>query len=145
MTNNIAPSYISTQAFTALDADADGWLTEPELAAGLQEVMGLSPAAAAAVFASVDTGGQGLVSCDDFIGAAVSRSVFAQRVTLRRAFDQLDTDGSGVVELSELRASEADMAPVLAALGDADGGEPAALTLEVFEKLIRWSDSPPTR
>ncbi len=79
--------------FATLDADGDGQVTAEEITA-----------AAEARFAAVDTDGDGGVSAEEMVAAAEAARAEQRQLRMTEMVEQLDDNGDGVIQLTELAA-----------------------------------------
>ncbi len=89
------------KAFLDFDEDNSGTISVDEFQKGMQKI-GLASDDIKALFAKIDTDSTGLISYSEFIAAAVLNSEILSVSRLARAFEGLDPDGSGFIELAEL-------------------------------------------
>jgi len=57
------------------------------------------------IMVSLDTNGDGVVSYDEFISAAINKVALLNKKNIEAAFNIIDTDGSGEITLDELKAA----------------------------------------
>lgn len=134
--------------FKQLDKDNDGTISKKELVDGLKEVAkaapGVDPAQLGAMMDMIDSDGSGSVDYTEFLAAALDRKIYEKRDVLWSAFRTFDTDGSGKIEKSEMKAlvestgatgvSDAKIAQMMS---EADKNQDGFLDFEEFVALIQ--------
>ncbi|KAL6281229.1 hypothetical protein ACE6H2_018110 [Prunus campanulata] len=90
--------------FTLMDTDKDGKVTYEELKAGLQKVGSqLAEPEVKMLMEVADVDGNGVLDYGEFAAVTIHLQRMENDEHLRRAFVFFDKDGSGYIELSELR------------------------------------------
>lgn len=89
-------------ALTPHPLPAAGFITYPEMRAALAE-LGMKDSDTAGVVANVDSDGDGRISYDEFLHAALDKQMIHHQNTIWWAFCEYDLDGDGKITLDELR------------------------------------------
>ena len=77
-------------------------LDEQELQAGMQDFMELFQMQnldIQKIFKEMDTDGNGTIEHEEFMNAAMDRTMFLNELNLKKAFESLDKDGNGEMNL----------------------------------------------
>ena len=102
--------------FLKLDSDHSGTLTIDEIQRGMNEIETLmggkkksstksNIAEYKEMMISLDSNGDGVVSYDEFIAAAVNKVALLNKQNIDSAFRLIDTDNSGNITIEELKAA----------------------------------------
>lgn len=95
--------------FTLMDTDKDGKVTYEELRAGLRKVGSqLAEPEIKMLMEVADVDGNGVLDYGEFVAVTIHLQRMENDEHFRRAFMFFDKDGSGYIELSELREALAD-------------------------------------
>lgn len=95
--------------FTLMDTDKDGKVTYEELRAGLRKVGSqLAEPEIKMLMEVADVDGNGVLDYGEFVAVTIHLQKMENDEHFRRAFMFFDKDGSGYIELSELREALAD-------------------------------------
>lgn len=95
--------------FTLMDTDRDGKVTYEELRAGLRKVGSqLAEAEIKMLMEVADVDGNGVLDYGEFVAVTIHLQRMENDEHFRRAFMFFDKDGSGYIELTELREALAD-------------------------------------
>jgi len=91
--------------FQALDTNGDGQLSRKELVSGFQKIMASEKANEEVdrIFAMVDTDNNGAIDYSEFITASIDKQSILSKKRLRAAFRIFDKDGSGAIDVGELK------------------------------------------
>ena len=94
------------KTFKAMDLDGDGTLSKEEVLLGFEKHLGraLSPSQVDEMFARIDLDGNGSIDYTEFIMATINEQKLLTKERLAMAFKTFDTDNSGSLSLSEIRA-----------------------------------------
>merc|ERR550525_691464 len=90
------------QTFIRMDANQDGQLTFAEIKEACQS-SGLHMADLESLFAHLDLDGSGSIGYTEFLAGMMSQKKFLQEELCWEAFRTFDRDGSGNIELEELK------------------------------------------
>lgn len=98
------------EAFDNVDADGDGKISHDDLKTVLQEAgFEGNDDNIQAIISAVDDSGDGLINFEEFAIAVISLGITIRiAMFLRRMFNQLDVDGSGYLEPSDIKALVSD-------------------------------------
>jgi len=94
------------KTFQALDENGDGQLSTDELVKGYRKIMGDAEAEAEveAIMKVVDVNGSGYIDYTEFVMATINRQKLLSKDKLESAFKMFDKDGSGFLEIDEIKA-----------------------------------------
>lgn len=94
-----------TDIFTSLDTDHNGVLTRNELLSGLKKIRSAedSEALVDSILAQVDLDQSGTINYTEFLSAVLDTSRKLSDEMLRKAFRLIDRDGSGRLDVKELK------------------------------------------
>jgi len=94
------------KTFQALDENGDGQLSTEELVKGYRKIMGDVEAEAEvdAIMKVVDANGSGAIDYTEFVMATINRQKLLSKDRLESAFKMFDKDGSGYLEIDEIKA-----------------------------------------
>ena len=136
-------------AFTQIDANGDGSISQQELAAGMRNMrMSFSNEETNAIFAAADVNQDGEIAYTEFVSLMIPtagnallkfRKSFGNAANAKSAFSKFDTDGDAEITFNELKNgmgsnfSEAEIKSVFA-LGDTD--QDGTISYLEFAKLM---------
>ena len=89
--------------FLSLDADKDGRLSEKDLEAGFGQLFPGGDQDIRAILHSMDGDGSGYVDYHEFLAAAMNWKQVLTTEVMESAFTAFDKDGSGTIDLDEVR------------------------------------------
>lgn len=95
------------EVFLRFDESGDGYLQVEEIASGLKEVLGHVKGSMKIfedILNSLDKNCNGVIDYTEFLTAASDKEVLLSDKNLRFAFNMFDTDQSGTISRTELRA-----------------------------------------
>lgn len=125
------------KAFLAMDRDDSGAITIDEF----RSAMGgkLDDAAITAIFEKIDVNRSGDISYTEFLTATSATRAASSKSTMMAAFDRMDADGSGyleVAELTEILHGYFTKDEVKRLLGNADANRDGRIGREEFVRLL---------
>lgn len=93
------------QAFGSMDINGDGVISKCELFEHLKQTMGEEEASneSERIIALVDTDNNGVIDYTEFLRATVEKRKMITKANLEKTFMIFDKDGSGSIEISELK------------------------------------------
>jgi calcium-dependent protein kinase len=91
--------------FMAFDENGDGKLSKEELIKGYTSLVGEQRAHEEVnrIMEAVDADESGFIDYSEFVSASLSRNQLLNKANLQRAFSAFDKDGSGSIDVSELK------------------------------------------
>ena len=95
------------EMFLRFDANNDGFIDQEELAQVYGEISNLfqmEVSDVATLFSACDSNGDGKIDYQEFIAAAVDKTVLVSQDNLQAAFNLIDADGNGELTKAELQA-----------------------------------------
>lgn len=96
-----------SKVFTKFDEDIDGKLTRQEMIKGFTNALGITKKDAtdivSEIFNIIDNDNNGSIEFEEFVRAGLDKEIFCDEEILRFAFDYFDKDGSGQINIDELR------------------------------------------
>jgi len=121
--------------FMSMDKNADGTLSVAEIKTGLQSSGVKAPTNLEKLMNDADCDGSGVIDYTEFLAATLDKKVYHQESVLWQAFKKFDMDGSGRIDMSELRQ----------VLGQGDVAEALHLTekdqlQELFDRVDKNGD-----
>jgi calcium-dependent protein kinase len=96
-----------SEVFKAINTSQTGFITIGELRAGIDKLQGSKLSSNISwekVFANMDTNHDGLIDYQEFILACSSYENIVNERNVRDLFDQIDLNGDGCIQMSELQA-----------------------------------------
>jgi calcium-dependent protein kinase len=93
--------------FILLDTSKDGTLSKDEMKDGMEKVLGglrANKKEFEELIKNLDKNGDGVIDYAEFITAAIDKTLIINRDNLSDAFKLIDTDNSGMITISELKA-----------------------------------------
>lgn len=137
MTNTLTEDQIKNLkvAFQALDKDGDGNVTASEMKEAFRD---LSNEEIQNILANADIDGDGQLSYEELIMAAVQRKIVSKEERLLALFRQIDKNGDGTITVEELKEAlgDDDAAKLIA---EVDKNSDGVVDYEEF--LAAWGDS----
>jgi len=94
------------KTFQALDLNGDGQLTREELIEGYKKFMSSEEAEKEVdtILKAVDANGSGALDYSEFVMATINRQKLLSKERLEATFKMFDKDGSGYLEIDEIKA-----------------------------------------
>jgi Ca2+-binding EF-hand superfamily protein len=90
--------------FKIMDDDNSGYLDTYEFNKALKDYrVNLNPEESQKLFSVFDLNGDGNISYDEFLRGVIGEMNQARKNLVKRAFDKLDKNGNGIVELDDIR------------------------------------------
>ena len=133
-----------TDIFTSLDTDHDGVVTKDELLTGLARRMSSEEAQAQVdlIMSKVDMDNSGTINYTEFVAVSVAMNRQMSKSALEQAFQMIDTDHSGKIDVSELKSLLGtglitDEALWTTLINSADKNEDGGIDSDEFMELMR--------
>lgn len=125
--------------FIALDKNQDGTLTLEEMQIGLANME--SNLSAEEIFEKLDTDKSGSINYTEFLAATIDKSIYMQESKLSQAFSELDKDGSGKIDIKEIKEalkieSEEELTKLTDTLKEFDLNNDGEIDFEEFTKMM---------
>lgn len=89
--------------FMSMDKNSDGTISIAELKEGLKLAGVKIPRDLTSIIEAVDTDGSGVLDYTEFLAATMDKKVYDQESAVWQAFKKFDIDGSGAIDMKELR------------------------------------------
>jgi len=89
--------------FMGMDKNSDGTISIAELKEGLKLAGVKIPRDLTSIIEAVDTDGSGVLDYTEFLAATMDKKVYDQESAVWQAFKKFDIDGSGAIDVKELR------------------------------------------
>ncbi|WVZ91868.1 hypothetical protein U9M48_037983 [Paspalum notatum var. saurae] len=127
------------QMFRLMDKDGSGSLTLEELAEGLRiNGQPVPESEIRMLLEAADTDGNGTLDCDEFVTVSLHLKKMSNDQYLADAFSYFDKDGSGFIELDELRE---ELGPndqaILDIIRDVDTDKDGRISYQEFELMMK--------
>lgn len=130
--------------FDKLDANNDGFLSNDELRAGMQDVAGifhLDEPDVQNMMKACDVNGDGKIDYTEFVAAAMQKDILLSNQNIRAAFNMLDLDGNGSISKEELKqvfgAEGHDEAVWDDIMKEVDENEDSEISFEEFDAVMK--------
>lgn len=139
MTNLLSEDQLNTvkEAFQKMDKNGDGTVNAAELKETLKD---LSSSEVEILLSNVDINGDGMISYDELVAAAVQRKILAKEERLLAVFRSLDKNGDGKISVQELeeglKKKNIEAAALIAEVDKNGDGE-----VDYEEFLQAWEDA----
>eukprot|EP00928_Gymnodinium_smaydae_P037889 TRINITY_DN26246_c0_g1_i1.p1 TRINITY_DN26246_c0_g1~~TRINITY_DN26246_c0_g1_i1.p1 ORF type:complete len:775 (-),score=155.83 TRINITY_DN26246_c0_g1_i1:196-2520(-) len=127
--------------FQRIDKSGDGRISLEEMCSGLEEIGAEAGVGEIIdILKSMDTDGSGMIEYTEFIAAAMAgnKSAFSDEAC-KAAFKVFDEDGSGTIDMKEIREKLGDEAAQSLIEADTDGD--GTVSIDEFKHLIRGTGS----
>jgi calcium-dependent protein kinase len=136
-----------SKVFTKFDEDCDGKLTRQEMIKGISNALNINKKEAtemiSEIFNIIDNDNNGSIEFEEFIRAGLDKEIFCDEEILRFAFDYFDKDGSGQINIDELRQifcvgpnSQLAEATLLACIADIDQNGNGEIDFDEFAEMM---------
>lgn len=93
------------ELFKSFDGNGDGQITLDELREGLARQAKLSDSEVEQILRDTDVDGNGVIDYEEFVASTVNLSMLEREEVCMKAFQKLDTDGSGTLTADEVAAA----------------------------------------
>lgn len=126
-------------AFQEIDTDGNGIITLEEFTHAFEK-NGVHDANLEKVFKTIDANQTGCISYSEFLASAMRRKMFSDEEKLIEAFDRLDVDGNGYLEIDDfkqLMGEEFNQQEVEEMIRSADKSKDGKIDFDEFMQMMR--------
>jgi calcium-dependent protein kinase len=136
-----------SKVFSKFDEDCDGKLTRQEMIKGISNALSITKKEASdlvsEIFNIIDNDNNGSIEFEEFIRAGLDKEIFCDEEILRFAFDYFDKDGSGQINIDELRQifcvgpnSQLAEATLISCISDIDQNGNGEIDFDEFAEMM---------